>query len=170
MVDGRVTGMGLSYDARYLVSSASDGTMYISEARGFEGLESAASAPAAEGAFPEALPGPPPVDITNAREYTIEEAKQKAERDGLMAAAEAKKLGIKEYLAQIRAEFEALLAENISRPEAERLPRSELEIDPGEQATPCPAVPPAIHSHIHSSDAIQFWRDGAETAPQGRPP
>ena len=32
-------------------------------------------------------------DIVNASEYTIEEAKQKAEQDALMAAAEQKKMG-----------------------------------------------------------------------------
>lgn len=31
----------------------------------------------------------------------------------------------------IRSEFEALLAENEAKPEAERLPRSVFEIDPG---------------------------------------
>ena len=32
---------------------------------------------------------------------------------------------------QIRTEFEKLLAENATKPEAERLPRSQFEIDPG---------------------------------------
>lgn len=39
--------------------------------------------------------------------------------------------GVREYLQQIRKEFEAMLAENQARPESERLPRSEFEIDPG---------------------------------------
>lgn len=47
-------------------------------------------------------------------------------------AAEEKKLGVREQLALIRAEFEELLADNAARPEAERLPRSEFEMDPGE--------------------------------------
>lgn len=34
-------------------------------------------------------------------------------------------------LTQIRAEFEKLLSENAAKPEAERLPRSHFEIDPG---------------------------------------
>lgn len=40
-------------------------------------------------------------------------------------------MGVREHLAQIRAEFEKLLAENAAKPEAERLPRSHFEIDPG---------------------------------------
>lgn len=41
---------------------------------------------------------------------------------------------MREQLAAIRAEFEALLAENAARPEAERLPREVFEIDPGLRA------------------------------------
>lgn len=48
-------------------------------------------------------------------------------------AAEEKKLGVREQLALIRAEFEELLADNAARSEAERLPRSEFEMDPGER-------------------------------------
>lgn len=39
--------------------------------------------------------------------------------------------GVREYLGQIRREFEALLAENAAKPEAERLPRSAFEVDLG---------------------------------------
>lgn len=39
--------------------------------------------------------------------------------------------GVREHLHLIRSEFEALLAENAAKPEAERLPRSAFEIDPG---------------------------------------
>jgi hypothetical protein len=35
-------------------------------------------------------------------DYTLEEAKQKAEQDALVAAAEAKKMGVRDYLKQIR--------------------------------------------------------------------
>ncbi len=51
-------------------------------------------------------------DITNQNEYTIEEAKQKAEQDALNAAAEAKKMSVRDHLLNIRKEFEALLVEN----------------------------------------------------------
>lgn len=39
--------------------------------------------------------------------------------------------GVRDYLKLIRSEFEALLAENAAKPEAERLPRSAFEVDPG---------------------------------------
>ncbi len=76
-------------------------------------------------------PAHPPWHVCSPSEYTLEEAKQKAEQDALEAAAEAKKQGVREYLTQIRSEFEALLAENEAKPEAERLPRSAFEIDVG---------------------------------------
>eukprot|EP00983_Pelagomonas_calceolata_P110429 1159668-Pelagomonas_calceolata.AAC.9 len=38
---------------------------------------------------------------------------------------------VRDYLHQIRTEFEALVAENAAKPEAERLPRSAFEIDVG---------------------------------------
>lgn len=41
------------------------------------------------------------------------------------------KTQVREYLAQIRAEFDMLMAENEARPEPERLPRSAFEIDVG---------------------------------------
>ena len=40
-------------------------------------------------------------------------------------------LQVREYLQKIRSEFEALLAENNRKPEAERLAHNEFEIDPG---------------------------------------
>lgn len=39
--------------------------------------------------------------------------------------------GVRDYLHQIRKEFEALVAENAAKPEAERLPRSAFEVDIG---------------------------------------
>ena len=39
--------------------------------------------------------------------------------------------GVRDYLHEIRMEFESLLAENAAKPEAERLPRSAFEVDPG---------------------------------------
>lgn len=50
-----------------------------------------------------------------------------------MRLAEEKKLGVREQLAAIRQQFEALLTENNGKPDTERLPRSEFEIDPGER-------------------------------------
>jgi cilia- and flagella-associated protein 44 len=48
-----------------------------------------------------------------------------------VAVAEAKKVNLRDLLDHIRNDFEALLAENEAQPEAERLPKSEFEIDPG---------------------------------------
>lgn len=101
--DGRVAAVALSFDGSYLLSAARDGTLYLQETH-IEGVSPpapAASAP--EGLVPMAQsPYPNVVDIVNVNEYTIEEAKQKAEQDALVAAAEAKKMGVREQLQQVR--------------------------------------------------------------------
>ena len=70
-------------------------------------------------------------DMTDGATYSIEEAKQKTEEDNLLAAADSKKMSVREYLNKIRKEFESLLKQNESKPEAQRLSREEFEIDPG---------------------------------------
>lgn len=131
MLDGRVTAVAMSFDESYLLSAAADGTLYLQEAK-IEGKSPATPSPSgSESLTTLADAAAPAADITSISEYTIEEAKQKAEQDALVAAAEAKKMGVREQLQQIRAEFEALMAANAAKPEAERLPRSAFEIDVG---------------------------------------
>ena len=107
MQEGRVTGVALSFDGAYLLSAAMDGTLYVQENRMPGGLSPAT--PPQEGmrqgeeeGVRSLADGPPPgADITDPAEYTLEEAKQKAERDALLAAAEAKKMGVRDYLAKV---------------------------------------------------------------------
>lgn len=105
MLDGRVTAVAISFDGAFLLSAAMDGTLYVQ---------------ASDGIVPGSPPAPKPsspephlvsvseaaattvVDITNPGEYTLEEAKQKAELDALLAQAEAKKKGVREHLAEVR--------------------------------------------------------------------
>jgi hypothetical protein len=66
-----------------------------------EGLEEALPA------SPEELPcldeeGLPAMNISDTASYSVEEAKQKAEQDNLMATAEAKKAHIRQYILQVR--------------------------------------------------------------------
>ena len=77
------------------------------------------------------FPGFQAEDILDGATYSIEEAKQKTEEDNLLAAADQKRMGVREYLNKIRAEFDNLLKQNELKPEAQRLPREEFEIDPG---------------------------------------
>ncbi|MEW5304835.1 MAG: hypothetical protein WDW36_007418 [Sanguina aurantia] len=132
---GSVAAVALSADDSYLLSAGRDGSLYTCavdlSAWGMDPGPLSTRA-AEEGAVSQLddLPAAP-ADIVDPEAYSVEEEKQKAEKDAMARAAEEKKLGVREQLALIRAEFEELLAENAARPEAERLPRSEFEMDPG---------------------------------------
>ncbi|GMH39549.1 hypothetical protein BSKO_07447 [Bryopsis sp. KO-2023] len=127
---GRVTGVALSHDDRYLLSVAEDMTFYVQEVK----VEVVNRAPLLE-ETPE-LPSlaedgtPKAKDITDASAYTIEEAKQKEEQDSLLAAADAKKRRVKDYLGNLRAQFEELVAENAARPPGRSFSEDVFEIDP----------------------------------------
>jgi len=128
---GRVSAVALSFDEKYLLSAAWDGSIYLQELH-IPGVSPSIPLPSSPEALLSDEEGPKHVaDITNPSDYTIEKAKQKAEEDAKIAAAESKKMGVRDYLHQIRTEFEALVAENAAKPEAERLPRSAFEIDVG---------------------------------------
>ena len=128
---GRITSLEVSFDSSLLISSAMDGALIVHQLR-IDGLFVEASKLSVDVQLPSAAEvlAAPVLDITQPNEYTIEEAKQKAERDAMLSEAEAKKMGVREQLRLIREEFEALLAENEARPEAERILRSMFEIDP----------------------------------------
>ncbi|KAK9811670.1 hypothetical protein WJX72_008037 [[Myrmecia] bisecta] len=129
---GAVTGAATSFDDAYLLSVAHDGTFSVQDVL-LDGVE-------AQDGDLEALPSSAldltaeVPDTTDPHSYTIEEALQKTGEDQMRAAAEAKKLTLREELDQIRRDFEALLAENDARPPAERLPAAEFEIDVGLRA------------------------------------
>ncbi|KAF5842039.1 hypothetical protein DUNSADRAFT_9608 [Dunaliella salina] len=128
---GRVSAVALSFDEKYLLSAAWDGSIYLQELH-IPGVSPSIPLPSRPEALLSDEEGPQHVaDITNPADYTIEKAKQKAEEDAKIAAAESKKMGVRDYLHQIRKEFEALVAENAAKPEAERLPRSAFEVDIG---------------------------------------
>lgn len=134
---GAVRGAALSFDDTYLLTVSDDGSFYVSEVqaealRGSaqEGREfTMADVTEAQDAEIEQV-----ADAKEGEVYSIEEAKQKTEEDNLLAAAEQKKLSVREYLDKIRREFEELLKQNAAKPEAQRLPREEFEIDPGLRA------------------------------------
>ncbi|EFJ51830.1 hypothetical protein VOLCADRAFT_103323 [Volvox carteri f. nagariensis] len=128
MQTGRVTAVALSYDGAYLLSAGRDGSVHLLALQLFGAVEP--QEPPAED-LPDARLLLALTDITSPTAYTLEEEKQQAERDQQVRMAEEKKLSVRERLTRIRAEFEALLAENDAQAEALRLSREELEVDPG---------------------------------------
>ena len=70
-------------------------------------------------------------DITDPNAYTIEEAKQKEERDNIIATAEGRKRRSRDYLDSLRKSFRELCTENNARPQGQRISKEALEIDTG---------------------------------------
>lgn len=70
-------------------------------------------------------------DIVDEKAYTIEEAKQKEEQDAILTMAEAKKRRVRDFICNLRSQFQDLISENDSRLEGERIPRECLEVDSG---------------------------------------
>jgi hypothetical protein len=100
----RVTSVCMSFDSSNITSSASDGSVFTltlsssipeivagqrQEGRHNSGLCTIADCPEVE-----------VQDFASAQPYTIEEAKQKLEEDALEAAAEEKKVAVRDMLAQ----------------------------------------------------------------------
>ena len=146
---GAVTGVAISRDDAFVLSTSMDGSFFVQalgsefssvvegegegspekKAKELEADETPTLAEEAAAALEKEIPDV--TDITSTSVYSIEEDKQKAEQDKLRAEAEAKKLGVKGYLEKLKGEFLELLRENESKPEAERLPLDAFEVDPG---------------------------------------
>lgn len=131
MTAGSVTSVALSFDSKYLLSAAADGSLAVLDMIDIPGVASDAQ----DGAV-ELLPASGDDPVADVEELekgtpTIEEAKQQAERDALEAAAEAKKRSVKDRVQAVREALDKLIRENEALPPSERLDRSLLAIDPG---------------------------------------
>ena len=68
-------------------------------------------------------------EIHSKTHYSIEDSKQKTDRDKKLSNAETKKAALREKVKGIRNSFKALLDSNMALPEVEQLSRSEFLID-----------------------------------------
>ena len=153
---GAVSGAAVSRCGKFLITAAKDGSLFAQtlgpELRG-TGPRAADGEPSPSEPSPsepspseprrtpadardvvpslEADATPAARDIDSATAYAIEDAKVKAEEDAKRAAAEEEKMGVRELLAKLKAEYAALARENDARPAAERLPAAAFEVDPG---------------------------------------
>ena len=135
---GAVTGVAVSRCEKFLITAARDGSLFAQtlgpELRGAdETREPLDALETSSDPLPslEADATPAAADIDSATTYSIEDAKVKVEEDAKRAAAEEEKMGVREFLAKLKAEYAALVRENDARPFAERLPASAFEVDPG---------------------------------------
>ena len=74
------------------------------------------------------------LDITDPKQYSLEESKLKLDEDNKIMDAEHKKQLVKLKIAHLRTTFLALKAKNNLEPEVSRLPANELEFDPNYKA------------------------------------
>lgn len=128
---GSITGVVLSHDGSCLISAARDGTLYAltNNLQPPQDLP-AAPLPTLAEAQAQAQSGPC-MDITDSQQHCIEDDKQRAEQDSLLAVAEVKKLSVKQRLDAIRCQFEQLRAQDAAKPPAAQLPSAAFEVDPG---------------------------------------
>eukprot|EP00741_Cyanophora_paradoxa_P024459 tig00022075_g23616.t1 len=143
-INGHVADVALSFDDQYLLSVGQDGSFFVYRVAAHEFL----AAPETEGVVLRApeprvdlvdsedgeqvVPGAEEVepDITDSKQYSIQEDKLKTEHDKLVAAAELKKEGVRKYIQELREEFLKLVEANERAHPKERLSREELELDP----------------------------------------
>ena len=149
-LEGRLSGMSLDPSDGKLVTSGSDGNLFLyAVSAEFHQMVAdqmsvdAANLKAAELARAEELKleelkaadelsvsQAEPEDIVDPKHYSIQQEKIQAEEDRRLAEAEKKKEEMRAKIDVIRVEFEKLLETNGMLPQAEQLSRDEFEVDP----------------------------------------
>lgn len=130
MVSGAVSALALSFDGKYVISGARDGSMLV-----MESFLPGADGDALDGDV-EHLPAVGDNPCVAAEDFpagalTEEEKKRQAQRDAEAAAAESKKRSIRDEVASIRQQLAAIQRDNDAASKAERIDAHLLEVDPG---------------------------------------
>ncbi|CAH8561841.1 unnamed protein product [Heterobilharzia americana] len=126
---GRINRIVLTYDEKFLLSAASDGTLFVCELMTEELQDKEIKEYRAR--IPSTFDTSKSVDdITDPKAYSIEESKQKSEYDRLLELAEQKKAETRRKLIELRRHFKKLKDKNERLPEKIRLPISEFNLVP----------------------------------------
>nr|CAH8852852.1 unnamed protein product [Trichobilharzia regenti]CAH8852854.1 unnamed protein product [Trichobilharzia regenti] len=126
---GRVNRIALTYDEKFLLSAASDGTLFVCELMTEELQDKEIKEYRAR--IPSTFDTSVKVDdITDPKAYSIEEYKQKSEYDRLVELAEQKKAETRLKVSELRRRFKKLKDRNERLPERIRLPISEFNLVP----------------------------------------
>ncbi|CAH8858209.1 unnamed protein product [Trichobilharzia szidati] len=124
---GRVNRIALTYDEKFVLSAASDGTLFVCELMTEELQDKEMKEYRAR--IPSTFDTSVKVDdITDPKAYSIEEYKQKSEYDRLIEQAEQKKAETRLKVAELRRRFKKLKDRNERLPERIRLPTSWEEL------------------------------------------
>lgn len=124
---GRVTNLVVSYDNNLLLSTGADANIfvftYMSQEKVLEKISEAKMM------LPSKKEKPSVDDIEDPNAYSIEDAKQKAEYDKMLAIAQQKKEDVRIQIALLRRDFKHLLDQNELLPEYLRFSQKDFEID-----------------------------------------
>lgn len=129
--NGRVNEVSTSFDNKHVFSVGQDGNFFVYDFNG--DLLTPKSPPQSKqrvGEQQRGEDGRDVEDIDDPGHYSIEEAKQKAERDRMLRLAEEKKMGVRRQVAKLRRQFRSVKSKNERMPKHLMLGKDELELDP----------------------------------------
>ena len=150
---GDIKGVATSFDERFLISSGADENIFIVD-MSFAEMERA-KIQQVQMLTEDIVPAPAvlPKDITEAGAYSIEEEKLKAEHDAEVAKAEASKDNVRQYLEQLRSEFNELKGKNGELAPSAQLTEAEFDLDPELGAV----LEAERQAKLDSADAEMAW-------------
>ena len=127
VIGGKIGALCPSFDDSYICSSGCDGGLFIWRVEQNSVLQAKNIERDLEeqnNTFNQ------PEDITDTNSYSIQEDKVRAERDREVEQAEARKQDVRNFIQELRNEFNKLLAENEKQTETKQLSRQEYNVDP----------------------------------------
>ncbi|XP_029636432.1 cilia- and flagella-associated protein 44-like [Octopus sinensis] len=124
---GYLTGLVVNFQDNCLITSGADGNIFIFSYMSLDKIEE--KIVAAEPYTFRAKEKHYVDDLEDSTAYSIEDAKQKAEYDRIMAEANQKKDEVHQHIALLRRDYKHLIEQNACLPENLRLSPKEFEID-----------------------------------------
>ncbi|CAD5123356.1 DgyrCDS11713 [Dimorphilus gyrociliatus] len=127
---GQITYIDVSFDGSFLFTVGKDGNFFSYELMDDATVEKRVIENKAKIPSAKLSDDKKGTDIEDANAYSIEDAKQKAEYDKMMALAEQKKNSVRSIIDTLRDHFRGLIERNDQLPKHLQLDRTEFEMDP----------------------------------------
>ncbi|KAJ9448631.1 hypothetical protein DIPPA_70151 [Diplonema papillatum] len=126
---GTIQGLAMSYDESILLSVSEDGSFLSYSLTEIPG---AASPPPFHDVDFSAWPklSSEVADISDKQALSIQQTKEKEDRDRAFAAAELKKLTLREKVQKLQEEYQLIVHENMEAAPGKQINKDELELDP----------------------------------------
>lgn len=127
---GEITYMDVSFDGTFLFTVGKDGNFFSYQMMDDATVEKKITENKAKIPSAKLTEDKKGTDIEDVNAYSIEDAKQKAEYDKMMALAEKKKNSVRSIIETLRVNFRSLIERNDQLPKHLQLDRTEFEMDP----------------------------------------